>query len=789
MANWTGTYTITNGATGTSTGGNSSTELRNNGATWPTGAQSLVNFTVRILTGTGAGQSRIITSNTATILTVPAWTITPDATSTYEIVLVFNAAGSDHIVAAVTLSTNIITEIADSSILLFDGANALNFTTNCVVRWGKTLATMPTLQANNRTVQGKFGFYTGVEFLAPLSLTPQFQFIKMLDVAYGMIVIPSVGVGDGSTIRQVWMEGTNITVSMAGAAMAVNMKLSGWYWKNSTSCGIAYPSTLSAGKTCIAEKMWLENSAAGPYTLNATGPTTSIFRESVCKDAASNRNANLGAGQIALIADNYFSSRATTDAILAGANSAAGLGSYIVRNNRSNCGRAIYGAAVTTATIASAFNDWASNMWSTYGAIDIAAANNYSSSTSDNDFIAGQILASPENIDTTTATTSTASPAQYKNLTAARTNARSALNKPLTIDNVVIGTPTGDAVTVTFDCANGVVAGQGSTVVSVDSALGQPSLSVANLTGFGVGDVVCIGYGTARFEVLRIASITSTLNFETNLAYNHTAAQADTVKKQMRNDALPFIRYGTAPGIYDMETFLPNVSEWGLLWTGFKTSVNGHPCAWKRQGHSVTIANLSPETTYYFKAYGITPLGEILESAAEYSFSTAVNTKFDDVPTSKVELGYQWKFNSNTPNRVGERRQPAASAVQHGYPFGPSDSLTGTYRAYDLWAAISDSDVRNSVPMLQDGVISTGRVVVAAPNTILKDTPSDTDGATLGTMVAVTPTTVLQLYEIWERLGLDPSNPLITTQTTVTAGAITMLLTGNDTASTLTRQP
>lgn len=44
-----------------------------------------VNFQVRITGGTGIGQIRTITANTATQLTVATWTITPDATSTFEI--------------------------------------------------------------------------------------------------------------------------------------------------------------------------------------------------------------------------------------------------------------------------------------------------------------------------------------------------------------------------------------------------------------------------------------------------------------------------------------------------------------------------------------------------------------------------------------------------------------------------------------------------------------------------------------------------------------------------------
>lgn len=44
-----------------------------------------VNYQVRITGGTGIGQIRTITTNTATTLTVAAWTVTPDITSTFEI--------------------------------------------------------------------------------------------------------------------------------------------------------------------------------------------------------------------------------------------------------------------------------------------------------------------------------------------------------------------------------------------------------------------------------------------------------------------------------------------------------------------------------------------------------------------------------------------------------------------------------------------------------------------------------------------------------------------------------
>jgi len=44
-----------------------------------------VNYQVRITGGTGIGQIRTITANTGTTLTVATWTVTPDATSKFEI--------------------------------------------------------------------------------------------------------------------------------------------------------------------------------------------------------------------------------------------------------------------------------------------------------------------------------------------------------------------------------------------------------------------------------------------------------------------------------------------------------------------------------------------------------------------------------------------------------------------------------------------------------------------------------------------------------------------------------
>lgn len=68
--------------TATATGG-STTTLVNAGRAWTTNQWS--NYQVRIISGTGAGQIRAITSNTATTLTCATFATAPDATSVYSI--------------------------------------------------------------------------------------------------------------------------------------------------------------------------------------------------------------------------------------------------------------------------------------------------------------------------------------------------------------------------------------------------------------------------------------------------------------------------------------------------------------------------------------------------------------------------------------------------------------------------------------------------------------------------------------------------------------------------------
>jgi prepilin-type N-terminal cleavage/methylation domain-containing protein len=70
---------------GYSSGGNTTTTLNDTRKTWSAGSFT-TSYTVRIMSGTGAGQARSISANTSTKLTVSsAWGTPPDSSSFYVI--------------------------------------------------------------------------------------------------------------------------------------------------------------------------------------------------------------------------------------------------------------------------------------------------------------------------------------------------------------------------------------------------------------------------------------------------------------------------------------------------------------------------------------------------------------------------------------------------------------------------------------------------------------------------------------------------------------------------------
>ena len=626
MANWSGTYTIAAGTTGTLTGATSVTAT-NSGATWPTGANGLTNMQIRLLTGPGSPATVPITANTATQITVASWPSgTPNNTTTYEIVVLLQ--NNDHFTATSSFGTTTICEVADNATVLVDGLYIITFTGACTVRFNKTETTMATFAGNNRTVTGKEGFWGYFTFAALLSVKPKFSFLKIQDATYSVVVIPSTTIGDGTTIHHLW--GENILTGMGymtgAASPAGGMILSNLYARNSKS-GNVFSATTSSNPQ-VYDQCWADvagDGASAPITFTAGGSTLQWCRNFVFGGMGS-LDVNANSGVEHRFSECYVSPSATGSCAFGNA-SAADAGKHSFFMNVAHQGQTIYGVNVTGAgSMALSSNDMAGvARFNALPAINILGALSYTSATSDFDYISGTKSAIQENVDTTMSTSSTANPQQYLNLTAARTNARSVPNFPFTTNNIVVGTPASSSVTITYDCANGALAGQGTTV-NVDSASGQKVLSVAATSMFVVGMSIEIGYGTARSETGRIASISAgvSITMENNLTFTHTAAQADAVNMALRYYGLPFIRYGTTPGVYTMQSEIPDQSDWGLLWTGLKTTVNGLAFSWKRTGHSVTLSGLKPNTTYYYSCCAYSPLGDLIDGAGSTgNFTTA----------------------------------------------------------------------------------------------------------------------------------------------------------------------
>lgn len=730
--NWSGTYTIN--TMGTNVTSATNTTMTSAGAVWPTGGQSLANFTVRILSGTGSGQTRVITSNTSTVLTVPTWSVNPDNTSTYEIVLIFK--NSDHVTAALTLSTNVITELEDSATILVDGNYIILLDTSSVVRWNKSETTLVTFEANSRSTQGKAGFwnYIGVPSTKTVS-APNISYIKTRDCTHALFLQPSTILDNATTIHHIWSEDTSSSMAyMTGAAAVVNMRLSNFYNKGSTGSSLNYSATNNTF-TQIFERMWGEwGLSGGPLWSNATN-NLSWVRDSVFIYNAANHAVDVASGKEFRVNNCYCRGNGGPGMVFLSSSSVAAAGTYRGFHNVFQQGRAFAGAAAaSTSSLLMSSNDLTATQTCSLGAIDISQANAYTTATSNFDYIAGNLGAALENIDTTTSTTSTASPVQYKNLTANRTNARSTVNFPLVADNVVAGTPTGDSVAVTFDCQNGAISGQ-TTTVNGDSNSGQAVVNVASSTYYMPGMMIEIGYGTARSETGRVLSTAAgTITLDANLTFTHTAAQGDTVAPRLRNQGLPFIRYGTSTGNYNMQTDIPDEDNWGLIYTGIKLTFDGRIYAWNQTGHSVTIADLEAETLYYAQACFYTPLRGVGVST-EFTFTTATSVRYTDPGVANVRLGTAYQYASLTNNRTGTVRVPSVGQVQIGVVYDASDSLTGTYNGSDRWTDPGIANVRAPVAYKANSTTNnmTGNVDVPSAANVKIGVAFDTNDTLTGT--------------------------------------------------------
>jgi hypothetical protein len=129
-------------------------------------------------------------------------------------------------------------------------------------------------------------------------------------------------------------------------------------------------------------------------------------------------------------------------------------------------------------------------------------------------------------------------------------------------------------------------------------------------------------------------------------------------------------------------------------------------------------------------------LGESWAFGAPFMTGSSLDlANFTDVPTSKVELGYGYKYNSIANNRTGTRRQPATTDVKTGILYGPSDSLTGSYDGSDRWTDPGIANVRSGVQYKANSTSNnrTGDVTIPAASQVKIGIQYDTLNSVTGT--------------------------------------------------------
>jgi hypothetical protein len=749
MANWSGTITFTapNLATGTAVSGTASL-LVDTGNTFKIAGAGLTNYTLRMLTGTPANinQERVILSNTSTsISTVSPFPAAIAPGDTYEIVLKLGAGSAAHITGNLICDSGTIVEAEDSTYVHFDGLYYVQITNSAITRLGKTKQTMVTWgpTTGGANVQG---FWNYVYLTNTLTIAPQFSYHKAVDCTYGLLCHVNAA-GDLQNVHHLWVKNSNSTPFFFGAL--VTPYAGDKYFKqrlvqrnsSAAASNLSYSNAGSNTGKIVIEDNWFEdvscttglNIDLGEGT--QTPPRfirTGIIRNNVMKRAwyASLSRANNDALARTYFLNNYLQDgKATATAWAFYHSSISNSGISYQRGNVLKDVR-LQGQADYHATVAMSFNDCFGYNYGDRAYIGLASQTNRTGDvTSDRDYIAGWNFTPDTRADLSNATTSTESPQQYQNLNQPRTNARSAPNKALVMDNVVVGTPTDTTVTITFDCKNGD--DLTSSTVNVDSNSGQNVLNVSSTTGFIPEQIIEIGHGTARFETGVVSSVgVGTLTLYSNLIYTHTAAQADTVKLQVRHKAIGGIMWGTSSGIYDKCTRFPNPKSFGAIYLNFVPEIaQDDGFEFKATGHSITLDNLEPAKTYYFKAIGVTPFEDLMYST-EQTFTTDSSSigmpaesdvrdgvifgqvselegTLDLPPESSVEDGYVYDNGTKTgtletPDAddlrlgitvgsvTGTVRVPTADKVKVGELFDASDSETGTYDGSERYTDVPE---------------------------------------------------------------------------------------------------
>jgi hypothetical protein len=639
---------------------------------------------VRITGGTGSGQVRRITTNTANQLTVsPAWTTTPDATSTYHILLIFY--GGDHITSSITgYHYDIETDSAGGTVYI-DGSYGIaqNMSANQV--FNNTWANKMTFEYNLRASQGAINSWTGFStnggVYACSGTTTTFVGVEFKDTNSPVSINSKDGaetlIWNNCVFENVY-RGVVVASTIACSTSKVFSNILGWkgpYAMNPAFCGA------SSNASWRYENCWFDNGSYGSMEWQINGPDIQQANDCVWNKCliTAGSGRNMASGKKAILRDNYAKQQ-TANAFI-GNTSTTHDGSFLAYDNVMDCPLSNSAGTGSHGTLDSAYNDFGTigNVTCASKALKGTANTNYSVAKSRWDYISSMLNASYGNTDNSVGTSSSAVPSQWDFLVTGRTTPRGSPNKPYTADNVVVGTPTDNSVVITFDCANGATASAGNSTTSGTASSGGTTIPMTELAGFLPSDWIEIDYGNAGYELIQLsASYSETtgagnLTTATNLIITHSGS-GKTVKRRQRHKGLPFIRYGIASGNYYGETDLPPVTELQEIYIGKNTTYKGQTMEFKRVGHSLTLSKLYHATTYYAQCCFITPLGD-LGVSSEFSCNTAAISGLNYPIEDNVELNIGYG-----PSNVytGNRRTAIVSKVESGYAYGPNDTIIGT---------------------------------------------------------------------------------------------------------------
>lgn len=272
--------------TGTATSGAAKT-ITNSGATF--GTNAFAGTTIKIISGTGSGQTKSIASNTATVITVDGnWKTNPDSTSVYEVYLRAmsstgtatsgstttltdsNAAWGTNMWQGYTLTIDSGTGSGQTLIVVSNTATALTFATATAPDNTSTYSLFRGTNIN--TINAGVGCYelsnTGVQETGTVRTGS--NAIRIPGAGYHDFIIP---VSATSTTITIYAQ---YDAAYSGTLPSMNII-------NGTECGVANATATQAGAASTFEQLSLTftPSAAGIVTVrllsSSTTPTGNSF--------------------------------------------------------------------------------------------------------------------------------------------------------------------------------------------------------------------------------------------------------------------------------------------------------------------------------------------------------------------------------------------------------------------------------------------------------------------------------------------------------------------------------